>query len=78
MRPPQAVNLENDLSQNRKVYKQKWKKYFVISQIPTQAMSYQVTLSLHTLGYEALKVYTEFDFFYPLRQTHCVGNSGQI
>ena len=62
IRPPQALCVDGNISEKWKLFKQKWKNYSVITNLRAQSREYQVSLLLHTLGDEALKVYNGFQF----------------
>ena len=62
IRPPQALGVDGNISEKWKLFKQKWKNYSVITNLRAQSREYQVSLLLHTLGDEALKVYNGFQF----------------
>ena len=62
IRPPPPLSIEHNASDNWKLFKQKWKIYYVITNLERQDNQYQVALLLHRLGDEALKVYNGFHF----------------
>lgn len=62
IRPPQPLALGPGISENWKLFKQKWKNYSIITNQGLQPMSYQVALFLHTLGDDALTAYNGFHF----------------
>lgn len=62
IRPPQALNLEGNIAENWKLFKQKWNNYYIITRLDLQQQKYQVALLLHTMGDDALKVYNGFQF----------------
>ena len=65
IRCPQALNLDCNVNEHWKLFKQKWSNYRIIAQLDRQPAAYQVALLLHTIGDEALKVYNGFQFNTP-------------
>jgi len=65
LRAPQPLNIDSNLAENWRLFKQKWHNYAIITNLPHQARDYQVALFLHTIGDEALKVYNGFKFDTP-------------
>jgi len=65
LRAPQALNVVNNLAENWRLFKQKWRNYAIITNLSQQAREYQVALFLHTIGDETLKVYNGFKFDTP-------------
>ena len=59
IRPPQPLNIGSNVTENWKLFRQKWTNYAIITNLNKQ---YQVALFLHTLGDEALRVYNGFHF----------------
>ena len=59
--PPDFGNVRH-LSENWRLFKQKWLNYAVITKLDTHDRAYQVALLLHTLGDEGLKIYNGFQF----------------
>jgi hypothetical protein len=64
IRPPQSLQLGNNdnIAENWKLFKQKWRNYSIIANTQAQSNEYQVALFLNTLGDPALKVYNGFVF----------------
>jgi len=62
LRAPQPLNIDSNLAENWRLFKQKWHNYAIITNLPHQARDYQVALFLHTIGDEASKVYNGFKF----------------
>ena len=62
IRPPAPVDLDFNIADNWKLFKQKWKNYATITQLQTQPADYQVSLLLHMIGDAALKIYNGFMF----------------
>ena len=58
IRPPPPLSIEHNASENWRLFKHKWKIYYVITNLERQETQYQV--ALHTLGDEALIVYNGF------------------
>ena len=65
IKPPSALNMETNLSENWKLFKQKWENYAVLVKLNQQERAYQVALLLHALGDNAFKVYNGFTFATP-------------
>ena len=65
IKPPHSLNLEVNVSDNWKIFKQKWSNYNILTNLQQHPREYQVALLLHTLGDEALKVYNGFNFTTP-------------
>ena len=65
LRAPQPLNVDSNIAENWRLFKQKWHNYAIITNLPQQAREYQVALFLHTIGDEALKVYNGFKFDTP-------------
>jgi len=63
LRPPQPLNVtDTNISENWRLFRQKWQNYAVITNLNQQPRTYQVALFLHAIGDEALKVYNGFKF----------------
>ena len=64
IRPPQPLNIDSNVTENWKLFRQKWTNYAIITNLSKHNDQYQVhvTLFLHTLGDEALHVYNGFHF----------------
>ena len=62
IRPPPSLNVDSNICENWKLFKQKWTNYAVITQLAAQTQQYRVALFLHTIGDEALKVFNGFTF----------------
>ena len=57
VKPPTKLNLRENTLENWKTYKQQWQKYAIVANLAAQPEEYQVTLFLHCLGTDALRVY---------------------
>jgi len=53
------------MAENWKTFKQAWGNYAVILNIHQQSETYQVSLSLHYIGPEALKIFNGMPFDNP-------------
>ena len=62
IRPPQPLNIDSNVTENWKLFRQKWTNYAIITNLSKHNDQYQVALFLHTLGDEALRVYNGFHF----------------
>ena len=62
IRPPQPLNIDSNVTENWKLFRQKWTNYAIITNLNKHNDQYQVALFLHTLGDEALRVYNGFHF----------------
>ena len=62
IRPPQAFVMDSNVTENWKLFKQKWRNYSIITNLSRQTEQYQVALLLHTLGDDALRAYNGFSF----------------
>ena len=62
IKPPPALVIDTHVSENWKLFKQKWNNYSVITNLSAHPDLYQVALFLHTIGDEALKVYNGLEF----------------
>ena len=66
IRPPPLLQLSDgnscSLTEEWRLFKQKWQNYSVIAHVDKQPNSYQVALFLHTIGDAALKIYNGFVF----------------
>ena len=60
-RPPQALVLDSNITDNWKLFTQKWWNYSIITSL--QSLQYQGTVLLETLGDDALRAYNEFIFY---------------
>jgi len=58
----QAFNVDGNLAENWRLFKQKLHNYAIITNLSQQERDYHVPLFLHTIGDEALKVYNGFKF----------------
>ena len=56
-RPPQALVLDSNIMDKRKLFTQKWRNYSIITNLSWQTPQY---LLLHTLGDDALRAYNGF------------------
>ena len=50
------------MSENWKLFKERWQRYSLIAELENQSNQYQVASLLHCLSDEALKVYNGFHF----------------
>ena len=57
-----TVNLDGNLADSWRLFKQKWKNYANITQLQRQPDEYQAVLFLHTIGDAALQIYNGFTF----------------
>ena len=62
VKPPQRFNLGTNILENWKIFQQRWQTYAILSQLESQPAKVQVTLFLHTLADDALRVYNGFQF----------------
>lgn len=60
--PPGHLQINENTTENWKSYKQIWENYTIITNLKSQAQEYQVTLFLHCIGPEALKIYNGLSF----------------
>ncbi len=65
IRPPQPLILSDTITENWRLFRQKWNNYAILSNLGLQERPYQVAMLLHTLGDEALRVYNSFQFDTP-------------
>ena len=65
IRPPPPLTTETNVTENWKIFRQKWENYSVITNLTSQAREYQMALLLHTLGDDGLRVYNGFQFDTP-------------
>ena len=65
IRPPQALCIDQNTTENWKLFKQKWQLYTTLTDLTKQPATYQVALLLHSLGDDALRVYNGFKFDKP-------------
>ena len=62
IKPPSPLVMDSKLTDNWKLFKQRWEIYSVIANLQQMTEKYRVNLLLHTLGESALKVYNGFQF----------------
>ena len=62
IRPPAPICMDDNLVENWRFFKQKWKNYAIITNLAQQSPQYQVALLLHVMGDQALKTYNGFQF----------------
>jgi transposase InsO family protein len=62
IRPPAPICMDDNLVENWRSFKQKWKNYTIITNLDKQSQQYQVALLLHVMGDQALKTYNGFKF----------------
>lgn len=62
VKPPTKLNLRENTSENWKTYKQQQQNYVIVANLATQPEEYQVTLFLHCLGTNTLRVYNGLSF----------------
>ena len=62
IRPPLPLSIDSNISDNWKLFKQKWQNYAIVAQLEKQSPAYCSALLLHTLGDDALRIYNGFDF----------------
>lgn len=60
--PPDHLQINGNIGENWKSYKQIWENYSIITNLKSQAQEYQVALFLHCIGPEALKIYNGLSF----------------
>ena len=65
IRAPHVLNVEGNVQENWKIFKQKWNNYAVITNLEAQTRQYKTALLLHTLGDEALRIYNGFQIATP-------------
>ena len=65
IRAPHVLNVEGNVQENWKIFKQKWNNYVVITNLEAQTRQYKTALLLHTLCDEALRIYNGFQFATP-------------
>ena len=65
IRPLQALRVDQNITENWKLFKQKWQLYTTLTDLSKQPDRYQVALLLHSLGDDALRVYNGFTFHTP-------------
>ena len=68
IKPPSPLNLDSNISDNWKIFKQKWENYTIITELDKQEQKYQVALLQHTIGDDALRIYNSFTFETPSEQ----------
>ena len=56
IKPPSPLNLDSNISDNWKIFKQKWENYTIITELDKQEQKYQVALLQHTIGDDALRI----------------------
>lgn len=62
IKPPSPLAFGSNVSENWKLFKQRWQTYTLIAELDKQTNPYQVAMLLHCLSDEALKVYNGFHF----------------
>ena len=60
--PPPPLNIDHNVSEEWKLFKQKWRNYAIIKSLNAHPREFCVALFLHTIGDEALKIYNGFTF----------------
>ncbi len=59
--PPSPLDLEENRSDNWKLWKQQWGNYLIVSGLDTKPAKYVVALLLHSVGKDALRLYNGMD-----------------
>ena len=62
IQPPRPLDVEGNIADNWKAFKQAWSNYPIIMNVNTQPESYKVALFLHCVGPEALKIFNGMSF----------------
>ena len=62
MKPPPLLNLVDCSAKRRKLWKQTWLNFAIVSKISTQGEAYQKALFLCTIGQSALEIFNSFQF----------------
>ncbi|KAL1262289.1 hypothetical protein QQF64_007554 [Cirrhinus molitorella] len=62
LKPPQPLQLEGNMAENWKKWKQKFGLYMTASGVETKDKKIQSCTLLHVIGDEALEIYNTFDF----------------
>ena len=62
VRPPEALQIDENLPENWRLFKQKWSFYCKLEHLEKQTEDFRVALFLHSLGNDALRIYNSFHF----------------
>ena len=66
IKPPAPLITDSKyLRKNRKIFKQKWNNYKILTALNQHPREYHVALLLHTLGDDALRIYNGLSFDTP-------------
>ena len=69
LKPPSPLVIDSKyLTENWKLFKQKWRIYHTLTAPHLQNREYQVALLFHTLGDDALRIYNGMNFITPEQQ----------